>query len=463
VNVTLTVTQDGGRDDDATPVGPLLCQILQVTRPTTSARRIDCAAVARVELGRGARDDVRALGGGVLRVDLADAGVSAHHLTLERADGDWRLRDEGSKNGTLVDGVETHEAVLGDGAILELGGAFFLFRAARRLPALAGDEAARWGTLGGLEAPLRTHHPELAQTFAVLSRVAGATLPVLLHGESGTGKELVARALHGLSRRPGRFVAVNCAAIPASLVESELFGVKKGAFSGAHEDRTGFVRAADGGTLFLDEIAELDESAQAALLRVLQEREVTPLGTTRSTAVDLRLVAASHADLAGLVERGRFRADLYARIAGFVARLPPLRARREDLGLVLARLARAGELQDGFTLTRAAARLLLARPFPLNVRELLHALRTAMLIAPGKAIDARQLELAAPPVPALQQDPGEQTEPEVDDDEARRDRLTALLRRHRGNLSAVARELSTSRTQVARLMERFGLTREQFS
>jgi transcriptional regulator of acetoin/glycerol metabolism len=470
VNVTLTATQERRADDDSPPVGPFLSQVFHVERPTSSSRRLDLAALSRVEIGRGARDDVRPLGGGVVRVDIADAGVSTLHARLLRGEGGWRLGDAGSKNGSYVDGEAAHDAPLADGATIEIGGAFFVFRGPRRLPPLVAGESAAWGMLSGLTPPLHTHNPDLAQTFTVLARLASSSLPVLLSGESGTGKELVARAIHGLSGRGGRFVAVNCGAIPQNLVESELFGVRRGAFSGADEDRAGFVRAADGGTLFLDEIAELGGGAQAALLRVLQEHEVVPLGQTRALPVDIRLVAATHADLAARVERGLFRADLYARVAGFLARLPPLRARREDLGLVLARLARAGELEDGFTLTRSAARLLLARPFALNVRELAHALGTALLVAPKKRIDARHLELA-PQSPAVPLSSTDTTSPDgatarpapaAPDEDARKDRLVALLGKHHGNLSAVARELATSRTQVQRLMDRFGLRREQF-
>ena len=152
-----------------------------------------------------------------------------------------------------------------------------------------------------------TFVPALSQAFADLVQIAPTAASVLLQGETGTGKELVARATHSLSQRPGPFVAANCGALPAALVESELFGYRKGAFSGANEDREGLVRSADRGTLFLDEIGDLSPPSQAALLRVLQEREVMPLGATRARPVDLKLVAATHHNLEGLVASGQFR------------------------------------------------------------------------------------------------------------------------------------------------------------
>src|SRR5262249_27731601 len=160
-------------------------------------------------------------------------------------------------------------------------------------------------------------------------------LSVLLFGETGTGKEVLAGAIHRTSARTGAFVAANCGALPAALVESQLFGHVRGAFTGAVRDGPGFVRAADRGTLFLDEIGDLAPPAQAALLRVLEEYEVVPVGTTRAVHVDVRVIAATHRPLDQMAERGEFRQDLYARLAGFVQRIPPLRERREDLGLLV--------------------------------------------------------------------------------------------------------------------------------
>src|SRR6266852_6634237 len=171
-----------------------------------------------------------------------------------------------------------------------------------------------------------------------LEAVAASTVSVVLQGESGTGKEVAATAMHRLSGRVGPFLPVNCGGLPETLIESELFGSRKGAFSGADKDRPGLFRSADGGTLFLDEIGELPASAQSALLRVLQDGEILPIGATQPIRVDVRFLAATNRNLDAQVARGLFRADLLARISGFAVWLPPLRERREDMGILIAAL-----------------------------------------------------------------------------------------------------------------------------
>src|SRR5207248_905563 len=240
-------------------------------------------------------------------------------------------------NGTLRNGAPVDRAVLVDEDLLELGHTFFLFRAG--LAAGPDDPPDLDAAAAAPPAPaLTTLMPALAADFRLLDGVARSTVSVVIHGESGTGKELVAQALHQLSGRPGPFVAVNCGALPETLVETELFGYRKGAFSGAVEDRPGLVRSSDKGTLLLDEIGSLPLPAQAALLRVLQEEEVVPVGATRPLRVNLRVVAATHEDLGVLASQELFRADLLARLSGFTLDLPPVRERREDVGLFLTSL-----------------------------------------------------------------------------------------------------------------------------
>jgi DNA-binding NtrC family response regulator len=250
--------------------------------------------------------------------------------------------------------------------------------------------------------------------------------------------------VHEASRRTGAFVAVNCAALPAGLVESELFGHKRGAFSGAIADAPGLVLASTGGTLFLDEIGDLPPPAQAALLRVLEEHEVRAVGATTPSAVDLRVVAATHRDLDALVEDTQFREDLVARLAGFELELPALVDRRVDLGLMLTEI-----LPPTAQLAAATARALFAYAWPRNVRELARALERAVALAGAAELAPAHLpdEVATArfEIPAM---------PEAD---TRRDELVVLLEKHRGNVSKVAGELGKLRQQVQRWLKRYGL------
>jgi two-component system nitrogen regulation response regulator GlnG len=237
--------------------------------------------------------------------------------------------------------------------------------------------------------------PAMVEVYKEIGRVARTEMTVLLTGESGTGKELVARAVHANSTRArGPFVTVNMAALPRDLIESELYGHEKGSFTGAVERRPGKFELASGGTLFLDEIGELPIELQAKLLRVLQEREVDRVGGNRPMAVDVRIVAATNADLARSVEEGRFRRDLYYRLAVVPIRLPPLRERDADV-LLLARhfIAKYGEQLKGraVTLARDAEAVLVAHPWPGNVRELQNVIQRALLKLAGTRLTAREL------------------------------------------------------------------------
>ena len=233
-------------------------------------------------------------------------------------------------------------------------------------------------------------------------RIADSEAAVAIVGESGSGKELAARDLHAHSRRCAHpFVAVNCGAIPEALMESEFFGHRRGAFTGAHEERGGFFQAAQGGTLFLDEVAELPASMQVKLLRALQERSVRKLGGQREEPVDVRIVSATNRDLAEAVRRGEFRQDLYYRLQVIELRVPPLRDRREDIPLlsaiILQRLAgdRYPALSD-----HAMVRLC-AHTFPGNVRELENILERALALVPDEVIEAEDLQFEPPLQPMV--------------------------------------------------------------
>ncbi len=228
----------------------------------------------------------------------------------------------------------------------------------------------------GREAALAfpTFSGPFARTLDRLDRLAASSLSLLLLGETGTGKEVIARAVHARSGRPGPFIAVNCGALPKELVESSLFGHVRGSFSGAVRDEVGFVRAANAGTLFLDEVGDLPLAAQSALLRVLQESEVNPIGSNQPVRVDVRILAATNRPLDRMIEESVFRGDLYARLAGFIAKLPPLRERKADLGQLAAAWIADGRLPE-VRFRREAIERLLEHEWPFNVRELLQALQ----------------------------------------------------------------------------------------
>jgi DNA-binding NtrC family response regulator len=298
---------------------------------------------------------------------------------------------------------------------------------------------------------------ELAQRFAQIARIAPSAVPVLVRGETGTGKEVLARAIHEASGRRGPFVAINCGALPRELVESELFGHRRGAFSGASEDREGLVRRAHQGTLFLDEIAELPLESQVALLRVLQDGEVRPVGGHDELRVDVRVIAATHQDLPRRIAAGQFRHDLYGRIAGFEITMPPLRDRREDLGMLIAAiLPRICDEPKRVTLTQSAARALIAYRWPLNIRELEQTLRAALALSEDGALGLDHLPAAIRAPDATSDVAHSATEL------ALRERLIELLRECHGNVAAVGRAMHRAPIQIRRWCERLQIDLASF-
>ena len=444
-----TLSQSDGQEAKKPRFAPYLFLEIECERPLLGPGRHLLADVERVRLGRGPQRMARRSRDGVLEVELPDGWMSKAHAEILREKDGWTIRDLGSKNGTLVDGERIETADLPDQTLVQLGRTFFSFRG--KLPVwgaanLEADDLPRGpGGLATLSFPF--------QEVLVRSRsVAPSRVPVLLRGESGSGKEVLAQAIHTWSGRSGDFVAVNCGAIPQNLVESELFGHRKGAFSGAERDQPGLIRSSDGGTLFLDEIGDLPLTAQSALLRTLQESEVLPVGGTRPERVDLRVLAATHRDIERMVADGTFRHDLLARLRGVVLDLIPLRERPEDVPLLIAAALRklAPERAD-VKLSPEAARALLEHDWPLNVRELEQALGGALALSGTAPILLEHLP------PALHEAPGPVTPCLTDEQMRHRDELIALLREHRGNLSAVARAAGKGRTQVVRWVSRYGL------
>ena len=313
--------------------------------------------------------------------------------------------------------------------------------------------------------------PQIQRVFAQMNKVAPSDISVLIHGESGTGKELIARAIHDASARSsGPYVAVNCAAIPESLQDSELFGHEKGAFTGAHSTRQGRFELANGGTLFLDEIAELSPSLQAKLLRVLQERHFERVGGTTQLSSDFRLVAASHRDLRAMVERGEFREDLYFRIAVFELEVPPLREREGDAELLLERLLRAA-VPAGTQPPRfdpEALHTLLAYHWPGNVRELSNVIQRAVVVSEDGWIRAQDLPtsmrrlgselLAANSAPVAAAPPSlPRIQPSGTLADMERAAIELELERCNGNVTAVGKKLGIGRTTLYRRLKEYGL------
>lgn len=296
----------------------------------------------------------------------------------------------------------------------------------------------------------------MRQVFKRIGLAAGSEATVLILGETGTGKELVARALHHNSARTNKpFIAVNCAAIPADLMESELFGHVKGAFTGAVSDRIGRFREADGGTLFLDEIGDMAAPTQAKILRVLQERELTPVGGSQVISTNVRIVAATHRDLPMAVKEGRFREDLLYRLQVVPIVLPPLRERFSDVLPLAEHFLRLIGDTTPKRLTPAAARRLLAYHWPGNVRELRNAMERAVVLSHGQCIDAEHIDLQADPAARMEIDWTGSMAAAVAWVE--RQMIVHALAAAAGNRSEAAIRLGMSRQQLYRKLEEFGI------
>jgi len=390
---------------------------------------------------------------------LRDETVSRFHCEIARQDGRLLLRDLGSLNGTLVDGVPVLVAYVRPGSLVTVGATVVRVELGPAPVALRHSPRTRFGGLVG-------HSIAMRRVFDQLERAAQSDATVLLLGETGTGKEATAEAIHEAGRRrEGPFVTVDCGAIPAELLESELFGHERGSFTGALRAREGSFRAAAGGTVFLDEIGELPLDLQPKLLRVLERRTVKPVGAEGHIPVDLRVIAATHQDLRAQVNAGRFRGDLYYRLAVVEIHLPSLRERPEDVPLLIEHL-----LDDMPGAAADKARLLapswvagLARhAWPGNVRELRNVLERALALGaaaatPVPAAAAVSEPTSAAPAPAV--DLSQPFRPARDAWSAIFEKayLTALLDAHGGNIRAAARAAMIDRVYLYRLLDKHGL------
>jgi transcriptional regulator with AAA-type ATPase domain len=396
--------------------------------------------------------------------------VSRNHAEIARERGSWVLRDRKSTNGTFVDGYRVSEARLEHGQEVRMGDAIVKFVAAdiegyapyrvdgRLITGAVRQGGAVPGLIGGYQMD------RVARQIELVAREAPGASPlsVLLLGESGTGKEVVAQAIHQKSGRRGDFRAVNCAALPKDLVESELFGYHKGAFSGAVRDKPGLIRSAHKGTLLLDEIGDMPLEAQVKLLRVLQSREVFPLGATQPEPVDVRIIGATHRNLSQLLEEGRFRQDLYARLNEYHLSLLPLRERKEDIFMLLTEFYRrhgGGALEVTFPFMMA----LLHYDWPYNVRELESCAKRCVVLSAGKPLSE---ELLTDDIAREMAGYGQVFAPgEADKEDSTaptREELVSLLERHQGNVAAAGRDLGKARMQIHRWLKRYAIDINDF-
>ncbi|CAN94568.1 sigma 54-interacting transcriptional regulator [Sorangium sp. So ce327] len=387
-------------------------------------------------------------------VVVDDPEVSSTHCDL-RAEGPGVLvRDLGSKNGTFVSTVRIREAILTAACAIQVGGSVLSFEPLDKERVDVGFDES-FGPLIGAS-------PRMRHLFRLLREVASTELSLLITGETGTGKELAAQAIHDVSsRRGGPFVVVDCASLPGALAESFLFGHERGAFPGANERRSGAFHEANGGTIFLDELGELPPDLQPKLLRALTEQKVKRVGSRIYEPVDVRIIAATRRDLGRSMNTGRFRSDLFFRIAQMRIELPPLRERREDIPLLVERVCeRLGCPERAVEMVNLITTTLGQHDFPGNVRELMNVTSVAASLPPGAEAIASILPLEGG---------GDVVVPTSAFGEAKRSAVAAfeqryfseLIRATGGNVSEMARRAGMERHHVRMFLRKHGLTAKQ--
>ncbi|GAB5543546.1 MAG: sigma 54-interacting transcriptional regulator [Sandaracinaceae bacterium] len=400
---------------------------------------------------------------------LPDETVSRAHCEIVRDDRGYLLRDLGSTNGTLLDGAEIKEAWLKTGAVITVGKVELKVRPFHERVEILPSDAASYGEVAGKSVGMR-------QVFGLLERLGPTDATVLIGGETGTGKDVLARSIHAQSPRAKRpFIVVDCGAVVGSLIESELFGHEKGAFTGASATRQGAFELADGGTLFLDEIGELPLDLQPKLLRALETRAFRRVGGNQSTAVDIRVIAASKRNLKMEVERGKFREDLYFRLAVVPVELPPLRERLDDIpllvGTLLARIAEGDATGSTPTdISPETLDALRAHDWPGNIRELRNVLERAAYLSRAAGHDEVSLgfvPLAGAAQPNVTKEirlapdfePGKSYRDTKSEWEAlfEKQYVGWLLDQSDGNISAAARAADMDRKYLHKLARKHGL------
>jgi DNA-binding NtrC family response regulator len=452
------VTYVGGR---ATSARLRRCRVEVTSGPDAGLVRDVEAAVIRIGARRG--NDVQ----------LTDSKVSGLHCEIRLDDRGYRLRDLDSTNGTYVSSLRINDVYIGAGAQIALGGTRLKFEPLGESVEIELADTDRFGSMIGRSVKMR-------ELFARLEKLARTDTTVLVTGETGAGKELVAEALHDYSpREKGPFVVLDCGSIPPNLIESELFGHERGAFTGATSSHAGAFERAHGGTVFLDEIGELPLGMQPKLLRVLERKEVRRVGGSNTIQVDVRICAATNRDLGVEVNRGRFREDLYYRLAVARVHVPPLRERKDDLPLLIEHILQTTPGGETASIAQETIDLMMKHDWPGNVRELRNVIERAVLLAesPENEDSLRRAPLAAPKAePSITVTPSQtataseamMTVP-VDVtipfknakqnviSEFERRYISRLLAQHDGNISAAARAAGIDRMSIHKMLHRLGL------
>jgi DNA-binding NtrC family response regulator len=437
---------------EARPRG-FLFLVLEADRALAGGARYSLDELDEVVVGRGPKGEPRQRKrppkGEKRRLEIRAGGpfLSKDHALFRRAGDTWTVEDLGSQNGVQVNWKELEGPTrLDSGDLISLGRLYFIFQIeeSEQLPDVEIAD------LGAEPSGFLTLVPDLHRRLKRLRHEATRATSITIIGETGTGKEVMAKAIHEISGRRGAYIGINCGAIPKDLIQSELFGHLKNAFTGA-EGRSGYIRDAHQGTLLLDEIVAAPEQVQVALLRVIQERAVTPIGSSRPHPVDVRFIAAAQRPLSDVVGEGAFREDLRARLASFNFDLPPLRERVEDVGILVACALRGLGVteKDKPRISSAAATRLLRHDWPMNIRELAQSVDVAW----GAAQNG---EMGENDFPKPKADDGSSSAARL------KQQLIAHLRATKGNLAEVARRMKRPRSTIHFFLDRYGLDADTF-
>jgi transcriptional regulator with GAF, ATPase, and Fis domain len=433
------------RDEGPATVSLRRCKLVVLSGPERGAEHVVSADVIRV--GKAPENDLV----------VSDETVSRVHFEIVRDAKGYLVRDLKSTNGTFLDGAEIKEAYIRAGSIIAAGAAELKFTPFEERIEILPSEKEQLGPMVGRSRQVR-------EIFGLIERIAPTDATVLIEGETGTGKDMIARTLHQLSRRAaGPFIVVDCGAVAGTLIESELFGHEKGAFTGAATTRQGAFELADQGTVFLDELGELSLDLQPKLLRVLEQRELRRVGGSKTLKIDLRVIAATRKDLRSEVEKGKFREDLYFRLNVVPIVSPPLRERREDIPLLVEQFVRSLGGPDA-ALAEGTLDALVAHDWPGNVRELRNVIERAIALGadPGALVaplgdrplvgrSESSVELSFSPGLSFRDQKERWTE------QFERRYVTWLLKRADGNISKAARDADMDRKYLHKLLKKYGV------